>query len=252
MRLVVPHDFSSVRQVRNGDCYYLAPLAAVAHAQPHLLDSFVQPAGKKNLRVHFPGTPTVFTVKQGSWLDAVQQAWTQARAKQSRVDDTPEHALEAFTNKQATTYGLQPTTGMLRGRFSREKLQATAWRHLCAAAGVSTAMTEGTYAVLKSPVICNTPSGNFITKLAHLLADVCWAIGCFFGIASGTREAYMIAHSYAVLGVGNDATLGTYVDLYNPYGHTEGRRDGPDDGWFRVPMTELMDAFESYTEIAPG
>ena len=67
-----------------------------------------------------------------------------------------------------------------------------------------------------------------------------------FDVLFGSKTGYAPTHAYSVLGIGENAELGRYVVLYNPWGKFEGRADGANDGVFRVPLSELKDNFSYF------
>ena len=72
-------------------------------------------------------------------------------------------------------------------------------------------------------------------------------MGAFFAKFVREPNGYASNHAYAILGIGQNAELGRYVVLYNPWGKFEGREDGPDDGLFRVPADQLQKHFDYFT-----
>lgn len=198
-----------VRQGSRYDCTLLASFAAIASSEPERVPP--PSAGKGWVQ---------------SWED------TYAHAHHGRIDNlSASRVLHELTGRPFESVALEPES---------------AWRALMARAGQPRFSREFE-SRLREPVTAlvpaEAPPRSLFAALGRCIARLFHAVLELFGAAHG----YDTHHTYAVLGIGRDATGQRYVRLYNPRSRGEPVNDGRDDGEFRISLTEFCRSFSVMT-----
>jgi len=232
-----------------GTCYLLADLAALAAVDPKMITDLVRedPDGNFTVTFHDGGLQRevrvdremVWGLGRGGigwqnaslrgdkgpelWVAVIEKAYAMAKGSYDAIDGGWPHAtfeeLTGRTFTQGAVSSSDQTWAALTARSPGSRSDDSTWE-----------------ARLSSPAAMATPDKPE--------PETFWdKVGTFFKKLVGPKNGYASNHAYGILGIGQNAELGKYVIMYNPWGKFEGREDGPNDGLFRVPVTELQDHF---------
>ena len=228
-----------------GDCYLIASLAAIAVSDPDWVTTHVVTAAGRPptdpryiVTLFKDGKPIRLTVDPfklsdgaknrnatsglETWPAIVENAFQQLKGG---LDEMPagfaDEALPFFTGKESSRVFLPDLTT----RSGVDQL----WTMLLERSQPPEPGTRFFDVRMSSPVVATTKYDNKLS-LRSL-------------VGGRVSPDYVPMHAYAILGIGNNAQLGRFVKLYNPWGEQDGRMDGDDDGVFRVPLNEFLRQF---------
>ncbi len=232
---------ADVHQGSLADCYFPAAVAAVANARPELLQKLIRDNGD--------GTFT-FTFTQRDW----------ATGRTKKVPVTVDGDLYVKPEKGTPIYG--------RGGVDQRPETMELWFPLLEKAY---AQWKGSYDVMGSGGVASDvfeeltgEAADYYDLNARTNPDSLWqritsAIDDKRPIATGTHEEHgpvhytntgvFADHAYSIVGYQTEGSK-RFVVLRNPWGDTEPRNNGPDDGVFKVDLEKFMHLFANVMTIA--
>lgn len=239
-------DGVSMHDVQQGslaNCYFPAAVAAVANARPELIHRLLRDNGDGTFTVTF-----------------TQRDWATGRTK--KVPVTVDADLWIKPAKGTPAYG--------RGGTDHRPSEMELWYPLLEKAY---AQWKGSYDVVGNGGVASDvleeltgEASDYYDLHARTNPDTLWkrittAIDERRPIAAGTHEEKGPVH-YTNTGVFSDHAYSIvdyqvegpkrFVVLRNPWGDSEPRRNGPNDGVFKLELSRFMELFANVMSIAPA
>jgi hypothetical protein len=237
-------DGVSMHDVQQGslaNCYFPAAVAAVAHARPELLQRLVKDNGD--------GTFT-FTFTQRDW----------ATGRTKKVPVTVDGDLWVKPDKGTPVYG--------RGGTDHRPESMELWFPLLEKAY---AQWKGSYDTVGNGGVASDvfeeltgEASDYYDLHARTNPDSLWkritsAIDDERPMAAGTHDpkdanytntGVFDDHAYSIIGYQTEGSK-RYVVLRNPWGDSEPKNNGPDDGVFKLELERFMELFANLMTLAP-
>ncbi|MBL8922095.1 MAG: hypothetical protein JNJ54_24810 [Myxococcaceae bacterium] len=231
-----------VQQGSLANCYFPAAVAAVAHARPELLQRLVKDNGD--------GTFT-FTFTQRDW----------ATGRTKQVPVTVDGDLWVKPEKGTPVYG--------RGGTDHRPESMELWFPLLEKAY---AQWKGSYDVVGNGGVASDvfeeltgEASDYYDLHARTNPDTLWkritsAVDDARPMAAGTHEPKDVNytntgvfddHAYSIIGYQTEGSK-RYVVLRNPWGDSEPKNNGPDDGVFKLELERFMHLFANVMTLAPA
>ncbi|MBE2248151.1 MAG: hypothetical protein IAE78_01300 [Myxococcus sp.] len=230
-----------VQQGSLANCYFPAAVAAVARARPALIQKLFTDNGDGTFTVTF-----------------TQRDWDTGRTK--KVPITVDGDLWTRPDKGTPVYG--------RGGTDHRPEAMELWFPLLEKAY---AQWKGSYDVVGNGGVASDvfeeltgEASDYYDLHARTNPDTLWkrlttAIDDGRPVAAGTHERAELYtnsgvfedHAYSVIGYQTEGAR-RFVVLRNPWGDTEPKNNGPDDGVFKLPFDRFMVLYANVMTLAPA
>ncbi|MCU0695110.1 MAG: C2 family cysteine protease [Myxococcaceae bacterium] len=238
-------DGVSMHDVQQGslaNCYFPAAVAALAHLRPELIQRLIRDNGDGTFTVTF-----------------TQRDWATGRTK--KVPVTVDSDLWTKPDKGTAAYG--------RGGTDHTPASMELWYPLLEKAY---AQWKGSYDVVGNGGVASDvfeeltgEAGDYYDLHARTNPDTLWqritqAIDEKRPVAAGTHEekgpvhytntGVFGDHAYSIIGYQTEGTR-RFLLMRNPWGDSEPRNNGPDDGVFKLELGRFMELFANVMTTSP-
>jgi hypothetical protein len=238
-------DGVSMHDVQQGslaNCYFPAAVASLAHLRPELIQRIMRDNGDGTFTVTF-----------------TQRDWATGRTK--KVPVTVDSDLWTRPDKGTAAYG--------RGGVDQSPGSMELW---CPLLEKAYAQWKGSYDVIGNGGVASDvfeeltgEAGDYYDLHARTNPDTLWtritsALDDKRPVAVGTHEekgpvhytntGVFGDHAYSVIGASTEGSK-RFVLLRNPWGDSEPRNNGPDDGVFKLEFSRFMELFANVMTLAP-
>jgi hypothetical protein len=238
-------DGVSMHDVQQGslaNCYFPAAVAALAHLRPDVIQRIMRDNGDGTFTVTF-----------------TQRDWATGRTKQVPV--TVDSDLWTRPDKGTAAYG--------RGGTDHTPASMELWYPLLEKAY---AQWKGSYDVIGNGGVASDvfeeltgEAGDYYDLHARTNPDALWkrittALDDQRPVAAGTHEekgpvhytntGVFSDHAYSIIGSQTEGSK-RFLLLRNPWGDSEPRNNGPDDGVFKLELGRFMELFANVMTTSP-
>ncbi len=243
----LPPDYKSVKQGGLGDCYFIAPLAALAKQDPQKVKDMITENKDGTYTVTFPSgdvmtvdAPTDSQVakygtsgKDGLWFPVMEKAYVQLRKKQAidaeqkEQDELPPGKLKSIGPViDKTLYNVDPESQIDYGDISGGH----------AAGPIDVLTGDGA----RTEKMENTTADQTGKALEQSLSTGKVVVAAIAGKVTDNQKKSGLPTGHAYSVVGYDPATKT-VTLRNPWGHGEGTyKDKKNDGEFKMSLEDFQ------------